>query len=135
MSRARGAARALGVVWLALGAALLLVPSRYVPAGVIEDDGLAHALAFAVAVALWIVALPSRGAWVLVAAVVGAAGSEVAQGTITPSRGAEWTDVAANLGGIAVGLAVGLAVSKAIEGWERWAPGRRGGDVRTRRPR
>ena len=125
MSRARGAARALGVVWLGVGVILLLVPSHYVPAGVIDDDGIAHALAFAVAVALWTVALPNRAAWVLAAAAVAAAGSEVAQGAITPTRGAEWADVAANLGGVAVGLAVGLALSKGVEGWERWAPGRR----------
>ena len=125
MSRARGVARALGVVWLALGAAALLLPSRYVPADVVNNDGLAHAVAFAVAVALWTIALPRRVAWVLGAALVAAAGSEVAQGVLMPSREAGWTDVAANLTGIAVGLAVGLAASKAVEGWERWAPARR----------
>ena len=134
MSRARGVARALGVLWLAAVAVALVMPSRWIPTGVIDSDGLAHAVAFAVAVALWTVALPHRVPWVLAAAVVAAAGSEVAQAVFTPNREAGWSDVGANLSGIVLGLAVGLAVSKSIE---RWAPGERRRDAggRTRGPR
>ena len=125
-SRARTACGVLGALWVLAGAAGLLLPAEWVPADVVNNDTVAHAVAFAVAVALWTAALPGRALAVLAVAAAGAVASEVLQAVLLDGREAGWTDMAANGVGIAAGLAAGAALSAAIAGWERWAPHRRG---------
>lgn len=119
MSRVRTLCQVAGALWLGIGVVATLMPSRFIPADIVNNDGWAHAAAFGVAVALWTVALPGRAWAVLAVAAVAAVGSEVAQATLLAGRDAQWADVAADCAGIAVGLLVGLAASAALAGRER----------------
>ena len=124
-SRARAACRALGVLWILASVVGMMLPGRLVPADIVNNDGIAHAAAFAAGVALWVVALPSRAAVVAAVALALALGSELAQAVLLAGRDAQWLDVAADGVGIVLGLGLGLAASAAVAGWERWAPSER----------
>lgn len=96
---------AASVLWTVGLALALALPARFVVGWVWGSDTVLHGIVFAVSAALWASAFPRRRR-VVGAALVGlAVVSEVGQGTLLPGRGAEWTDLAANLVGIAAGLA------------------------------
>lgn len=96
-----------GALWLLAGVAALLVPESYLPATVGKDvDEAAHAVLFAVGVVLWGFAVP-RWTWAVGGlALVAAVASEWAQGALIQSRGAQWSDVQADIAGIAVALVI-----------------------------
>ena len=119
MSRLRTLCGLAGAAWIVAGIVAMLLPGEDIPDGIVNDDALAHVVAFAVVVALWLIALPGRAAAVLVTAVLAAGASEVVQATAGVSRSAQWTDLVADATGIGIGLAVGLLASAAVAVWER----------------
>lgn len=77
------------------------IPSS-VPAGIPGADKVVHVLVFAAVMATGVIArVPTR--WLVAALVVHASLSEVIQEMVLPGRGGELADLAANLGGIALG--------------------------------
>ena len=98
-------------LWVVVCAVGFLMPEPWIPDALVEDfDDMAHMAAFAGVVALAGVALP-RWVWpVAVVAVALALASEWAQATFTTDRGAQWSDVGADVVGICIGLAIALRV-------------------------
>ncbi len=92
----------------------LLMPEPYLPDHLMKDfDNLAHVIVFAGVVALWGIALP-RWVWLIGAvAVFLAVGSEWAQDAFTDDRGAQRSDVYADVVGIIIGLVIALRVKAA----------------------
>lgn len=103
---------ALAALWTAAAALGLLLPERLLPDGWRGGATVAHVVLFGGAAALWTWALPRHIAGVVGVLLALAIGTELWQGATIPGRAAEWSDVVANLGGIAAGGLAGWGLTR-----------------------
>ena len=107
-------ALALAAAVSALSVIPLAIPDAALPNVPTAAEWGVHAVLFATGGFLWTWAAPRMWAWVFVAGVAVAFGSEWVQDCCVDGRGGEWADALFDLVGLAIGVAAGWALAARV---------------------
>ncbi len=110
-----------GIVLAAVIAVLLglaaILPAELVDAYVSDDGQVQHALGLTMIALLVIVSYPRAWVWVILLGTVISAAVELVQPIF--GRGAQWSDLAADIAGLAIGVGAALSIRRLVRTYLR----------------
>jgi hypothetical protein len=102
------------VIAILLGLAAVL-PAELVAAYVSDDGQVQHALGLTMISLLVTVSYPRAWAWVLILGTIASGAVELVQPVF--GRGGQWTDLAADMAGLAIGVGAGRSITGLVRSY------------------